>query len=59
MATLHKTLEQRLTEFYGVPLDRIPRMEQKEIYWGEDRGAELLPDEDIEYYRELLAEIRI
>ena len=59
MGTLHKTIEQRLTEFYGVPLDQIPYTEQEEINWGDDRGAEILPDEDIEYYRELLTEIRI
>lgn len=59
MSYRHKTFEQRLTEFYGCPLDQIPRMEQEEVYWGVECGAEKLPTEDIEYYRELIAEMRI
>ena len=55
----HKTIEQRLTEFYGAPLNQIPRIEQEEISWGDECGAEKLPDEDLEYYRELIAEIRV
>ena len=58
MAYQYKSLEQRLMEFYGSPLDQTPHMEQSEIHQSEC-GDEKLPDEDIKYYRELIAEIRV
>lgn len=36
----HKTLEERLTAFYGRPIDQIGRIQSEEIDWGEPSGAE-------------------
>lgn len=36
----HKTLEERLTAFYGKPLDEIERIDNEEVDWGEPKGAE-------------------
>lgn len=40
-ASKHKTLEERLTAFYGKPLDQIAPIEAKETDWGEANGGEL------------------
>lgn len=39
--TQHKTLEERLTSFYGKPIDQIPRMEGTELDWGKAEGKEV------------------
>ncbi len=39
-ATSHKTLEERLTAFYGKPVDQIERIQNKEMDWGRPEGAE-------------------
>lgn len=36
----HKTLEERLTAFYGKPIQEIGRIQDKEIDWGKAEGAE-------------------
>ena len=36
----HRTLEERLTAFYGKPVDQIGRIEGTEIDWGAPEGAE-------------------
>lgn len=36
----HRTLEERLTAFYGEPIDQIPRVEQQEVDWGSPQGDE-------------------
>lgn len=36
----HKTLEERLTEFYNKPIDQIERIESEEIDWGKPEGNE-------------------
>jgi len=36
----HKTLEERLTEFYKKPLDQITVIESAEIDWGKKAGEE-------------------
>lgn len=36
----HRTLEERLTAFYGKPLDEIGRIDSKEFDWGPAKGAE-------------------
>lgn len=37
----HKTLEERLTAFYGKPIDQIEKIPQSsEIEWGDPKGAE-------------------
>ncbi len=40
-ATPHKTLEERLTAFYGVPVEQIPRTESPELDWGKSEGSEV------------------
>ena len=37
----HRTLEERLTAFYGKPIDQIPRVEQEEVDWGKAEGDEV------------------
>lgn len=37
----HRTLEERLTSFYGKPIEQIPRVEQQEIDWGSPKGDEV------------------
>lgn len=37
----HRTLEDRLTAFYGKPIDQIPCAEQEEVDWGEAEGDEV------------------
>ncbi len=36
----HRTLEERLTVFYGKPIDQIQRLDDREMDWGSVRGAE-------------------
>lgn len=36
----HKTLEERLTAFYGVPVEQLERTEQPEYDWGGEAGEE-------------------
>ena len=36
----HKTLEERLEEFYGLPFDEIPNVETEEVDWGKTEGTE-------------------
>ena len=36
----HKTLEDRLTAFYGAPLQEIQPMQAKEVDWGKAEGDE-------------------
>ncbi len=37
----HKTLEQRLTAFYGVSSEELPRIQSEEVSWGGAQGSEL------------------
>lgn len=37
----HRTLEERLTAFYGKPLDEIGLIESEEIDWGRTEGSEV------------------
>ena len=38
----HRTLEERLTEFYGKPIEQIERIQNDgEIDWGEAKGHEV------------------
>ena len=39
-ATPHRTLEERLTAFYGKPIDQIGRIEGEELDWGKAEGSE-------------------
>lgn len=39
-APRHKTLEERLTAFYGKPLDQIPQLSEEEVDWGKAEGQE-------------------
>ncbi len=34
----HRTLEERLTAFYGKPIDQIDRIEAEELDWGRRRA---------------------
>ena len=36
----HKTLEERLTAFYGKPIEQIGRIETEEFSWGKAEGGE-------------------
>ena len=36
----HLTLEERLTAFYGKPIEKISRLDDQEINWGEAAGDE-------------------
>lgn len=40
-APRHRTLEERLTAFYGKPLDEIPPTVQEEMDWGKPEGEEI------------------
>ena len=37
----HRTLEERLTAFYGKPIDQIDRIEAEELDWGKAEGSEV------------------
>jgi len=39
-AVPHRTLEERLTAFYGRPIDQIRRLDDREVDWGSAQGAE-------------------
>lgn len=39
-APKHKTLEERLTAFYGKPLDQLPQLLEEEVDWGKAEGTE-------------------
>ena len=39
-STPHRTLEDRLTAFYGKPLEEIEAVSSAECDWGEPEGAE-------------------
>ena len=41
VSTPHKTLEERLTAFYGVPVEQVTRMENQELDWGKAEGSEV------------------
>lgn len=36
----HKTLEERLTSFYGKPVEQIDRIPSEEMEWGKAEGSE-------------------
>ena len=36
----HRTLEERLTAFYGKPVEEISRIQSSEIDWGKAEGQE-------------------
>jgi len=36
----HRTLEERLTRFYGKPLEQIGQIDEDETDWGQAEGAE-------------------
>lgn len=40
-AAPHKTLEERLTAFYGKPVEEIDRIQNEEIDWGSAEGSEV------------------
>lgn len=37
----HRTLEERLTAFYGKPVEEIETIETEEIDWGKPEGQEI------------------
>lgn len=37
----HRSLEERLTAFYGKTIDQVPRVGQQEVDWGGPRGDEV------------------
>lgn len=37
----HRTLEERLIAFYSMPIEQIPRIDQKELDWGDAQGGEI------------------
>lgn len=39
-APQHKTLEERLTVFYGKPIEEILQLSDAEVDWGKAEGAE-------------------
>ena len=39
-AVPHKTLEERLTAFYGKPIEEISRLDDHETDWGAAQGTE-------------------
>lgn len=39
-AVPHRTLEERLSAFYGKPITEINRIESSELAWGKAEGAE-------------------
>ena len=40
-AAPHKTLEERLTSFYGKPIEEIGRIQSQEVEWGQAKGSEV------------------
>jgi antitoxin MazE len=38
---IHKTLEERLTAFYGKPVEEIERVHSEEVDWGKPEGGEV------------------
>ena len=40
-AVPHRTLEERLTAFYGKPIDQIGRVESEGLEWGKAEGSEV------------------
>lgn len=40
-STAHKTLEERLTAFYGKPVEEIGRIQSEELDWGRTEGSEV------------------
>lgn len=40
VTTPHRTLEERLTAFYGKPIEDIGRIQSEEIDWGKAEGSE-------------------
>lgn len=40
-APQHRTLENRLTAFYGKTIEQIDRVEESELDWGGAKGAEV------------------
>lgn len=40
ITTPHRTLEERLTAFYGKPIEEIGRIQSEEIDWGKAEGTE-------------------
>ena len=40
-AARHRTLEERLTEYYGKPLDQIQPVQTEEVDWGKPEGGEV------------------
>lgn len=36
----HRTLEERLSAFYGKPIEEIDRIESEELDWGKAEGGE-------------------
>ena len=40
-AAPHKTLEERLTSFYGKPIEEIGRIQSQEVEWGQAEGSEV------------------
>jgi antitoxin MazE len=41
VTTPHKTLEERLTAFYGKPVAEIDRIQSEEVDWGQPEGEEV------------------
>lgn len=41
ISTPHKTLEERLTAFYGVPVEQLSRIENHELDYGNPEGNEI------------------
>ena len=41
VSTPHKTLEERLTAFYGVPVEQVSRLDNSELDWGKAEGSEV------------------
>lgn len=39
-ASTHRTLEERLTSFYGKPLEEIQQLHEDELDWGPAQGGE-------------------
>lgn len=37
----HRTLEERLSAFYGKPVDKIGRLDESEVSWGKPKGREV------------------
>lgn len=37
----HKTLEERLTSFYGKPVEQLERIQSEEIDWSKSEGREI------------------